>query len=689
MKPLVTKTGLACALILLLLNAGQLAQARESSAPHLTPLKPSGHYDVGERVGWVVSRAEGAPSGGAYRYTIKKNNFETIAGGELNLATGPQEISVVVDEPAMLFAEIVPLPKNHAESGLIAGAAVAPRELKPVAPRPADFDAFWRGKIEEQKKSPINAELAPGESGRVGVDYATIRMDHSHGGHIHGQIAQPTGEGKHPALLILQWASPPYPLEKPWVVDHAATGWLTLNIEPHDVLPTEPQSYYDALPDKIKRYESIGQTSRDESYFVRMYLAAYRAVEYLIAHPNWDGKTLVVMGTSMGGQQGLCVAGLHEGITHLLVNVPAGCDLNASLHGRQMGYPFFDSSAPSVMETARYVDAVNFAPNIRAKSLIAMGFVDRACPPAGIWTAVNQIPGPTEPVPMVDSPHNHIATPEQQAPWTERSAAWLDALVRGEDVLNDTAHTPRPPTAFEPAPRTDANSQHAHRDLLEKARLGATKGRVDVYFVGDSITRRWGCTDPQYKDLLESWRRHFHGWNAANFAWGGDSTSNILWRLENGELDGLSPKVFVVMAGTNNVGSTEVSAARADPEEIALGVKEIIETCRRKAPEAKVVLTAVFPRNDNRSAQPVIREINKRIAEYADGDQIRYLNINHLLADENGELHKGMMMDGLHPAAPGYEVWAAALKPILTEWLGPPAEVDLAPPPTGDPSARP
>ena len=113
-----------------------------------------------------------------------------------------------------------------------------------------------------------------------------------------------------------------------------------------------------------------------------------------------------------------------------------------------------------------------------------------------------------------------------------------------------------PLAADQPVPRTDQNSRLAHAQLLEKAR----SGRIDVYFAGDSITRRWGATD--YPDLLAHWRQTFFGWNAANFGWGGDTTHNILWRLENGELDGVNPKVIVLQAGTNNLA--RVTANRDD-----------------------------------------------------------------------------------------------------------------------------
>ena len=124
-------------------------------------------------------------------------------------------------------------------------------------------------------------------------------------------------------------------------------------------------------------------------------------------------------------------------------------------------------------------------------------------------------------------------------------------------------------------------------------------------------------------------------------------------------------------------------------DDVARGIKAIIDLCREKAPAATIVLTAVFPRNDNMAVMPEIDRINEKIAQFADGKRFAILDINDKLADAEGRLHDGMMMaDHLHPALAGYQVWGAALKPILTELLGPPAPEDHAPPPTGDPSAR-
>ncbi|MBV9762601.1 MAG: hypothetical protein JO340_18720 [Acidobacteriaceae bacterium] len=233
--------------------------------------------------------------------------------------------------------------------------------------------------------------------------------------------------------------------------------------------------------------------------------------------------------------------------------------------------------------------------------------------------------------------------------------------------------------------RTDANSLTAHGQLIEKAKQGG----IDVYFEGDSITRRWGALD--YPQLMANWKRNFYGWNAADFGWGGDQTQNILWRLENGELDGVNPKVVVLLAGTNNVGDKLArGGADARAADITRGLEAIVRTIRGKAPGATVIVMGIFPRNDDVAYMPVIDRINANLPGMADGRKIRYLKINDKLADGNGMLFKGMMnaADKLHPTEKGYQVWADALKPILRELLGPPAAEDHAPPPTGDPAAH-
>jgi cephalosporin-C deacetylase-like acetyl esterase len=428
----------AAALLSPLIGAPLAAQQ-----PTFTPDHPSGIYAAGERVGWTLTLPGGVTETGPYTYTIRKNGGTVLRSGSVALVNDRGRIETSLREPAMLLVEVKP-PAGATGFGnvstggagrVLLGAAVSPASIKAAEPRPADFDQFWDAKLKELADVPMNPVVTPGASGKDGVDYATVKMDNVGGSHVYGQLARPAREGKFPALLIMQWASPPYPLQKAWVTDRAAEGWLALNVEPHDVPPDMPQAFYDALPAIIKQYNTIGQLSRDESYFLRMYLGDYRAVEYLASRPDWDGRTIVVMGTSMGGQQSFATAGLNPRVTGLLVNVPSGADVTATLHGRSQSYPSWNVKRPEVLRTARYFDTANFASRITATSLVAMGFIDDVSAPAGIWSVFNQIKGPKEALPLIDSPHNHLATARQLQPWNTRSAEWLAALVRGESPL--------------------------------------------------------------------------------------------------------------------------------------------------------------------------------------------------------------------------------------------------------------
>src|SRR3982751_6682350 len=140
----------------------------------------------------------------------------------------------------------------------------------------------------------------------------------------------------------------------------------------------------------------------------------------------------------------------------------------------------------------------------------------------------------------------------------------------------------QPRRADQPLPRADQNSQTAHLELVEKAR----KGGIDVYFVGDSIARRWGATD--YPDLLANWKANFFGWNAADFGWGADRIQNMLWRLEEGELGRGHHKIIVILAGTNNVGSQPGGEEKV--ADITRGLKALVDACERRVPAATIVL---------------------------------------------------------------------------------------------------
>ena len=262
---------------------------------------------------------------------------------------------------------------------------------------------------------------------------------------------------------------------------------------------------------------------------------------------------------------------------------------------------------------------------------------------------------------------------------------WLLMVIAGAAASSVAPALAQISVSDQPVPRIDQNSKIAHEQLLEKARQGG----IDIYFEGDSITRRWGATD--YPEFLANWKQNFFGWNAANFGWGADTIQNILWRLKNGELDGVHPKIIVLLAGTNDVAKrSPVVDDNIKASDIIWAFKAMLSVMREKAPEAVIILMGILPRNDDMALMPLINRINDNLEKFANGRTIRYLNINQKLTDLDGKLLDGMMnpRDKLHLIVNGYQVWADALKPIFHEILGPPATEDHAPPPTGDPSAR-
>ena len=280
----------------------------------ITPDKPSGVYQVGDTVHWTVEwKGTNAP---AAHYTFKSGGLTDVGQGDLSFSNGIASLETKFDAPGTMLVEVKWQPESETNRA-VGGAVAAPDRIKPAAPPPADFDAFWKAKLEELNKVPMNPELEKVDSGKQGVAYWKVTLGNIRGTHVYGQIARPAQGKKFPALLILQWANV-YPLQKIWVTDRAADGWLALDIEPHDLPIDKPENFYKEQQSNgpLKDYWTIGNDDRETSYFLRMYLSCYRAVEYLKTRPDWDGKTLVVMGDSQGGQTDIDDRGIASGKHH-------------------------------------------------------------------------------------------------------------------------------------------------------------------------------------------------------------------------------------------------------------------------------------------------------------------------------------------------------------------------------------
>jgi cephalosporin-C deacetylase-like acetyl esterase len=220
-----------------------------------------------------------------------------------------------------------------------------------------------------------------------------------------------------------------YPLQKSWVTDHAAKGWLAMNIMAHDLPIDESEDFYKAqAAGPLKNYTAIGSESRETSYFVRMFLGCRRAAEYLASRPDWDGKTFVVIGTSQGGLQSFVTAAFFPKVTAVIVEVPAGCDPSANAAGRAFGWPYWAASqSEKAMETSRYFDAVHFAARTKCPLLVGVGLLDVTAPAGCVYAAFNQAHGPKEIVPMPQADHKRGHEEIQK-----RRNIWLKALATGE-----------------------------------------------------------------------------------------------------------------------------------------------------------------------------------------------------------------------------------------------------------------
>ena len=221
----------------------------------------------------------------------------------------------------------------------------------------------------------------------------------------------------------------------------------------------------------------------------------------------------------------------------------------------------------------------------------------------------------------------------------------------------------QPPAALTPQAQTSEYVDEwwmlRHQAKLDE--VARRNNNVNLLMVGDSITQGW--EDEENSGL---WQAYFEPRNALNLGYSGDRTEQVLWRLQNGEIDGLTPKATVLLIGTNNTGH------RQDPaKDTAAGIHAILRELQTRIPRTTIVLHAIFPCGES-STDPLRRlnaEINDIIATYADGDTVRLFDIGHEFVDENGQLDLNLMPDLLHLSPAGYRIWAESLLPLLDEIL--------------------
>ena len=241
--------------------------------------------------------------------------------------------------------------------------------------------------------------------------------------------------------------------------------------------------------------------------------------------------------------------------------------------------------------------------------------------------------------------------------------------AKAEDAKPAATQPARPPAADPTKPMPKGGNDKQKQDFLnrhegfmkDKAALLA-KGPIQFVAIGDSITDGWRGGNGK-----KTWETAFGAYNPYNIGIGGDQTQHVIWRIDQGELDGIdpNPKVAMIMIGTNNLGNKDDAA-------IAAGVTKVVKETHEKLPKTKILLLGIFPRGNKATdqARARIKSINEVIAKLDDGGKtVKYLDIGEKFLTADGELTKDIMPDFLHPNAKGYEIWAEAVKPAIDELM--------------------
>jgi len=418
---------------LLLVSTGA-SSGEEKAKPNpninllIAPEHADGSYAVNESVTWTIKLSgvkpgEPPPAPG---YSVKAGK-EEVAKGTLTFVDNKAQVTVKADKPGVMTLWVDQ--KTPWRPGFACGAAIAWQTFKSTVAEPADYDAFWKKKLEELAAVPMNPVLEEvPDSGSPDVQLCKITMDNIRGTKIYGYLARPKGTQSLPAQLQVQyWGL--YPLNKKEVVDIAKKGWIALNIMAHD-LPCDRDAAFYKNPG-VNTYVNTGADDPDKSYFLRMFLSCSRAVDYLASRSDWNKGALLVQGGSQGGFQGIATAALNPKVTALTVFVPGGGNLTGFLDNQPSGWPGWvyskatGAQREAMIKTAGYYDANNFAKRIKCPVLVGTGLLDTISNPITQFTMFNNITAPKRMVLLPADEHtsSHTAYKAVQAAWCKAAAA--------------------------------------------------------------------------------------------------------------------------------------------------------------------------------------------------------------------------------------------------------------------------
>lgn len=359
--------------------------------------RPDGLYQCGqEAVFSITIKNNDVPvTTGEFDYVLTIDGVKRVSEGKGQLSEQPTIIKGTLTEPGILRLTLTEAKyRTPPTYGNVMGAGFDVDKIKPTCVEPDDFVSWWEEQKALVRAIPADVQLEKvDEHSTEKQETYRISIANINGSRVYGWLSVPTGEGKHPAILTVPAAGyRPYGPGKAY----AEQGFIAMTMYAHNYpINLAPEKYDELSKTELLNYPHQGKESRDTYYFRRVFLGCTRFMDHLIAHPKWDGKNLIVTGSSQGGALSLISAGLEPKVSAISANVPALCDHTGCMIDRACGWPrLIPEKNEEIAKVSAYFDAVNFARHAKCVSLVSTGFVDGTCPPTSVYAAFSVLPEP-------------------------------------------------------------------------------------------------------------------------------------------------------------------------------------------------------------------------------------------------------------------------------------------------------
>lgn len=392
---------------LICINGSTILAAKKAKADEAYKIKvladhKDGLYKSGEKINFSISFYKGdkAVAEKKLSYTITRGGNSNIKG-VLTSKKSPLTVSTSLDKPGFVLCYVYYKAENGKYIRAWGGAGVEP--LKITAPKvdKKEIYAFWDAKIKMLNALPLEITKTPVEVPKKyknKLECFDLRVNCPGGAPVSGYFIKPVkAKAKSlPAYVSFHgagWRS----ANKPYNI--SSRNALALDVNAHGIDNGKPKDFYTKLKNgRLKGYYRSNADNKEKNYFCAMFMRVYRALQFIKAQPEWDGKTLIVYGSSQGGAQTLFAAAVDPDITLAVARVPAMCNHYGILEKRQSGWPRFikldkkgKPRSKAVVDCAKYYDVALLAPRIKSEMILTAGFIDRTCSPSSVYAAYNAI----------------------------------------------------------------------------------------------------------------------------------------------------------------------------------------------------------------------------------------------------------------------------------------------------------